>query len=181
MCSSLSFFPLSLSVCSPAPTTHLAPPLLPALVRPQLPDRARRSDSLWFSSRCLNILAINAAQREGAGEVWGGAFRRGHNWLLTGNSESEGDGSARGEAGREGEAGRDGDDKSDSRGFNVNLRRVEVSLLPMIVFANLLADWRRCPRLIERAQVTSGTRGRACRSVCLLRVLVLLVFQPDAA
>lgn len=111
----------------------------------------------------------------------GGGLGGGHNWLLTGNSESEGDGSARGVAGREGEAGRDREYKSDSRGFNVNLRHVEVSLLPLIVFTNLPADWRRCPSLIERAQVTSGTRGRACRSVCLLRVLVLLVFQPDAA
>lgn len=85
--------------------------------------------------------------------------RGGQNWILTGNSESEGDGSARGEAGREGKAGSDGDAKSDSRGFNVNLRRVEVSLLPLIVFAYFVADLWCCPRLIERAQVTSAARG----------------------
>lgn len=63
---SLSF---SLSLSHPTGPS-LAPSLAP-LILPHLPNRARLSDSLRFSSQCLNTGAINAGQREGAKEVGG--------------------------------------------------------------------------------------------------------------
>lgn len=156
MRSSLSFFPLSLSVCPQRHSPHPHPPPPPHTSHlpsssascPHLPDRTRRSDSLWFSSQCLNTGAINAGQRREAGE---GGGRRGQNWILTGNSESEGDGSARVEAGREGKAGSDGGAKSDSRGFNINLRRVGSFITA--------AD---CLRLLRGRLVALSAPNRAC-------------------